>query len=375
MCVPCPDQFMRLGKLSISRFRNIGEAELLPGPGLNILYGNNGEGKTNLLEAVFYLATLRSFRTSRLDDLVGWGEENALLGAELKSGGTDHVCRLLLDRHGRRIRVNGKGVSSYADYCSLLAAVLFTPEEIAMGRGAPEVRRRYLNRAILSSDVGYISRYQEVAKTLKHRNALLRCGDIRGLEIWTEQFAIASTALVRSRLAFIDELNPLLARHYEELAAGGQAELRYVSSWSRDRNNDDPASVDGLKRALAAREREELLKQTTLIGPHRDEISFVLNGRPLRHHASQGEQRSFVIALKMAEIELARRKRGEPPVLLLDDLTSELDPTRNRNLFDYLRRMELQVFITTTSRTALAGLGTENVRYFRVSNGQFHHEV
>jgi DNA replication and repair protein RecF len=306
---------------------------------------------------------------------VGWGEESAFLDAELSSGGSDHTCRILLDRHGRRIKVDGKGVPSYADYCRLLTAVLFTPEEIAMGRGAPEARRRYLNRAILSSDLGYIPRYQEMARTLKQRNALLRSGSSQELEIWTEQFSLAAAALVHSRLAFIDELNPLLARHYAELSDGDRAEVCYVSSWRRGKDDGDPASAEELRRALAGKEREERLRQTTLLGPHRDEVAFLLNGRPLRHHASQGEQRSFVIALKMAEIELARRMRGEPPVLLLDDLTSELDPTRNRNLFDYLRRMELQVFITTTSRNALAHLGTENIRYFRVSHGQFHHEV
>jgi DNA replication and repair protein RecF len=365
---------MRLDTLSIARFRNIAEAELFPGPGLNVLFGDNGEGKTNFLEAVFYLGTLRSFRTSRSDDLVAWGEESALLDAELNSGGTDHSCRLLLDRHGRRIRVDGKGVTSYADYCSLLTAVLFTPEEIVMGRGAPEVRRRYLNRAVLSCDTGYIPRYQEMARILRQRNALLRSGDLEELGIWSERFAAAASGVVRSRLAFIEALNPLLAQHYAELAQGDRAEVRYQSSWCRGAG-EDPASAEGLQRALAAREREERLRQTTMIGPHRDEVTFLLNDRPLRHHASQGEQRSFVIALKMAEIELARRTRGEPPILLLDDLTSELDPTRNRNLFDYLRQMELQVFITTTSRTALAGLETENVRYFRVDKGQFHHEV
>jgi DNA replication and repair protein RecF len=365
---------MRLDTLTIARFRNIGEAELLPGPGLNVLYGNNGEGKTNFLEAVFYIGTLRSFRTGRTDDLLCWGEESAILGAELSSCGTDHHCRILLDRHGRRVKADGKAVPTYADYCSLLAVILFTPEEIAMGRGAPEVRRRYLNRAILSGDVGYIPRYQEMARILRHRNALLRSGSTEELGIWTERFSATSAALVERRLAFIDELNPLLALHYSELAGGDRAEIRYVSSWSKGHEDYGPASAEGLLKALAGREREERLKQTTLIGPHRDEVSFLLNGRPLRHHASQGEQRSFVIALKMAEIELVRRKRGEPPVLLLDDLTSELDPTRNRNLFDYLKRMELQVFITTTSRNALANLGTEKVSCFRVHQGRIHHE-
>jgi DNA replication and repair protein RecF len=213
-----------------------------------------------------------------------------------------------------------------------------------------------------------------MARILKQRNSLLRSGSTGELEIWTARFSEASAALVQRRLAFIEEINPLLATYYGELAGGDSAEIRYIPSW-RAGEDGDPASAQSLRLALAAREREEWLRQTTLLGPHRDEIAFLLNGRALKHHASQGEQRSFMIALKMAEIELARRKRGEPPILLLDDLTSELDPTRNRNLFDYLRRMKLQVFITTTSHDALASLGTDAIRYFRVSHGQFHQEV
>jgi DNA replication and repair protein RecF len=270
--------------------------------------------------------------------------------------------------------VNGKGVGSYAEYCSLLSVVLFTPEEISLGRNAPESRRRYLNRAIIAADVGYISRYQEMARILKQRNALLRSASTGELEVWTDRFSEASATLVQRRLAFIEEINPLLAAYYGELAGGDRAEIRYIPSWKAD-EDDDAASAQSLRQALASREREELLRQTTLVGPHRDEIAFLLNGRALKHHASQGEQRSFIIALKMAEIELVRRTRGEPPILLLDDLTSELDPTRNRNLFDYLRRMELQVFITTTSHDALANLGSDAIRYFRVSHGQFQQEV
>lgn len=366
---------MRLHTLSIGRFRNIEEAELSPGAGLNVLYGNNGEGKTNFLEAVFYLGTLRSFRTGRMEDLLAWEEESAVLGAELFSGGTDHQCRILLDRHGRRVRTDGKAVTSYSEYCRLLAVILFTPEEIAMGRGAPEIRRRYLNRAILSGDISYIPCYQEMARLLKHRNAILRSGSFQELDIWTERFASSAAALAERRKRFIREINPLLANYYGELAQGDTAEIRYVSSWEKGQPADESASAEELVTVLKGKEREERLKQTTLVGPQRDEVSFILNGRPLKHHASQGEQRSFVIALKMAEIELARRKRGEPPILLLDDFTSELDPGRNRNLFDYLKRMELQVFITTTSRNALAGIGTDKVSYFRVDQGRIQHEV
>ena len=364
---------MRLKKLSISRFRNIEETFICPEPGINVFFGNNGEGKTNLLESIYYLSILKSFRSSRTEDLVRWGDQSTILHAEVERNGVSNDIRLMLDREGRRLRVNGKPAASYAEYCGEINTVLFTPEEISMGRGAPEARRRYLNRAVLSGNVCYLSTYQAFAKTLKQRNALLKSGDSTELDTWTEKFAESAALVVRERLKFLREIMPLLQDFYASISGGDRVDIQYMPSWSK--GSESPDSAEALQEALCARRREELSRGTTLAGPHRDEIGFLLNGKPVRQHASQGEQRSIIIALKMAEIAYLRDKWGEPPLLLLDDLTSELDPERNRNLFEYLRMMEMQVFITTTTRETLGALKNVESGFFKVSGGRIVNEV
>lgn len=364
---------MRLKKLSISRFRNIEETVLCPEAGINVFFGNNGEGKTNFLESIYYLSILKSFRSSRPEDLVRWGDQSIILHAEVERRGVSNDIRLMLDREGRRLRVNGKPAASYAEYCGEINTVLFTPEEIGMGRGAPETRRRYLNRAVLSGNVGYLSKYQAFAKTLKQRNALLKTGDVADLDIWTEKFAESAAHVVQERLAFLQEIVPRLQNFYASISGGDLVDIQYIPSWSK--GSERPDTAEALKETLSARRREELSRRTTLAGPHRDEIGFFLNGKPVRQHASQGEQRSFIIALKMAEIDYLKEKWGEPPVLLLDDLTSELDPERNCNLFEYLRMMEMQVFITTTTRETLSGLKNMNSGFFKVAGGRIVNEV
>jgi DNA replication and repair protein RecF len=364
---------MKLKKLSIYRFRNIEETIIHPEPGINVFFGNNGEGKTNFLESIYYLSILKSFRSSKTEDLVRWGDQSTILCTEVERNGVLNDIRIMLDREGRRLRVNGKPAASYAEYCGEINTVLFTPEEISMGRGAPEARRRYLNRAVLSGNVRYLSAYQTFAKTLKQRNALLKSGTDIELDIWTEKFSESAAQVVKERLTFLREIVPLLQEFYASISGGDQVDIQYIPSWSK--GAEKPDSAEALHQALTARRREELSRGTTLAGPHRDEIVFFLNGKPVRQHASQGEQRSFIIALKMAEIAYLREKWGEPPVLLLDDLTSELDPERNHNLFEYLRMMNMQVFITTTTRETLGALKSSGSSFFKVIGGRIVNEV
>ncbi|MBJ6726185.1 DNA replication/repair protein RecF [Geomesophilobacter sediminis] len=361
---------MRLIKLKLSSFRNLKNLELVPGQKFNVFYGKNGQGKTNLLESIYLLATMKSFKQAKNSDLICFGAEFALVKGTVERDLVRREIALLVERQGKKAKVDAKLASRVDDLFGNLNVVLFTPEEIGMVRGGPESRRRYLDRAVFTCDLGYLKAYHDYAKILKNRNALLKHNDTSGLEVWSERLADSAVVVINRRLAHLREIERLFQRFYSEISGNDEAvEMEYrLHGVDRELFGQEPraALVEGLK-AHAAEERRRL---TTAVGPHRDDLSFTLNGRPARSFASQGQQRSIVLALKMAEIELIRKTFDAPPVLLLDDMTSELDRERNGNLMEFLRKREMQVFITTTSLDNIALEGSDEQATFRISEGQ-----
>jgi DNA replication and repair protein RecF len=367
--------FMKLIRIQVNSFRNIASAVVLPNERFNIFVGNNGHGKTNLLEAIFLLGTLKSFRTPRNSDLIGYGLPFALIKGWGTRDGVIREISLAIQNSGKKAFIDQKPVTRPADFFGNLNSVVFSPEDITMVRGLPEGRRKFLDRAIFSGDTGYLAIHHEYGKILKNRNALLKRGEQRGLAIWTEQLAEAGARLMEYREAFVEDIGLLLKEYYCCIAgANEQAHIAYHTRLpikDRTRASFRQHLLDALQISLA----DELRRGTTLNGPHRDDLNCTLNGKPLNHHGSQGEQRSFILALKMAEIEYLRKRWGNPPILLLDDMTSELDETRNNNLMDFLRDKDMQVFITTTSLEHLRLGGINSYSTFPVDNGKVCTEV
>jgi DNA replication and repair protein RecF len=361
---------MFVTRIAISTFRNIAEAEISFDRRFNVLHGANGQGKTSILEAIYLLGTMKSFRLARTPDMIGWGSSHAVVSGWVDRGGAGREILLYLGKEGRKARIDQKPVTRIADFFGTVNAVVFSPEEIGMARGGPELRRRYLDRAIFSADLGYLILYHEYHATLRQRNALLRRGEREGLDVWSERLAEAGTRLMAKRMTYLAALEPLVAEFYREIAGAGQAAgLAYRPSGVRP--DDLVAHGTGtLLRLMSANAAEELRRGTTLYGPHRDDVEFVLNGRVIRHHGSQGEQRSFVLALKMAEIEHLERLHGAAPVLLLDDISSELDRRRNENLMTFLRGKTMQVFITTAAPDTIRTEGFGSHAAFLVSGGK-----
>ncbi len=366
---------MKLIKLQIHSFRNIREAELSPHERFNIIVGNNAQGKTNLLESIYLLGTMKSFRMTRNSDLVSYGVPYSLLKGWVRRDGITREISLSIKDSGKRAFVDRKPVVRPADFFGNLNMVVFSPEDISMVRGLPEARRRYLDRAIFSGDTGYLAIHHDYFKILKNRNSLLKRGEKDGLGVWTRQLAEAGALLMKKRDFFVAEIAGLLRELYTGIAGQGEkADISYRSRVSTREHTliDVRDSLLGVFESMAD---DEFRRGTTLAGPHRDDLEFILNGKPLNHHGSQGEQRSFVLALKMAEIEYLKKKWGTPPVLLLDDMTSELDRDRNGNFMAFLKEREMQVFITTTSldNIRLGGIGSYTT--FPVSNGRVLTEV
>ncbi len=364
---------MKLKKICIRSFRNIEKAELMPDDRFTVIVGKNAQGKTNILESIYLLGTMKSFRMTRNTDLIKVGSPCSLLKGWVDRDGILREICLSIEHSGKKVKLDNKAVSRPSDFFGCLNMVVFSPEDIMMVRGLPESRRRYLDRAIFSGDIRYLSVHQEFYKILKNRNSLLRSGVTAGLEIWTERLAEAGARLMIRRANYLKEISELLVEFYATIAGPReQAEVRYRSGVTG--KNFSFASAEEVRSSLleacARNAAEELRKGTTLSGPHRDDIELSLNGRVLKLHGSQGEQRSFVLALKMAEIEHVKRRYGNPPVLLLDDMTSELDGDRNHNFMEFLKSKEMQVFITTTSMENLGLTGTNNYTVFPIQGGR-----
>lgn len=340
---------MILDRLIVQSFRNLETLSLDFGTGFNIIHGDNAQGKTNILESIYLLGTLKSFRMAKNSELINWDKQFSLIKGSLTENGINREIALLLEKTGKKARVDNKSVTRVSDFFGILTAVLFAPEELSMIRGAPESRRRYLDRAIFAGDMIYLTHHHEYNRILKQRNSLLKTSDTACLESWSEQIATAGASIISSRVAYLNKVDVMLKQTFSEISGTDDiagVEYRPLNYKASDQPLENATS---LTAALNRLKDQELAQRITLAGPHRDDISFTLNGKNLRNTTSQGQQRCFVLALKMAEIELLRKWHMLSPVLLLDDMTSELDHQRTVNLIKFLADRKMQVFLTTTN--------------------------
>ena len=364
---------MRLRHLAVSNFRNISTLHIEPGERFNLFYGLNGQGKTNLLEAIHLLGNPRSFRTSRLPELIRHGESRSQVRGAVESNGIQNQLRLMLETGGRRVEIDGKAVHRASELHGKLNAVVFSPDDSGMVRMGPETRRRYLDRAVYMGDIGYLHCWHDYQRILKQRNVLLKSADRSGLDVWTEKLAEAGAEVIERRIRFVAVLEIKLRKHYATISGHGEAcGISYrpdgVLSLEREQIRNELMSL------FQRHERSDERYGTTTAGPHRDDLTFLLEDRPLKAFGSQGQQKSFVLSLKMAEMDNLHEIFGESPLLLLDDMSSELDAGRNRNLMEFLIARDIQVFITTTERSPALLEAAPHCAVFRVEDGNLTFE-
>jgi DNA replication and repair protein RecF len=363
---------VRLLHLGIADFRNIQGASFEPGPRATLVYGPNGHGKTNLLEAVYFLCTLRPLRATRLSELQRFGQERCRVEGEVRIAGLDRSIAVLVDQGTRTAQVDGKTTRDLEAYFGGISVVAFTPDDLAVVKGAPEHRRRHLDRAVFNRFPAFLAESRTYARVLRSRNRLLREGAATPLiQAFDPPFAEAAARIVSRRRALLSELGE---RYSQTLGALSGGELRGVLSY---RPEGIPAGVgeEDLASAYleAAEGRLERDRQRgyTGLGPHTDRLRFLLDGRAARSFASQGQQRAMVLAWKIAEIENLRDHLGHQPLLLLDDVSSELDPERNRQLLAYLTAFDGQVILTTTDPGLLLPAAGEDATFYEVREGTF----
>lgn len=344
-------------------FRNTEELVLEPGPCLTVFVGPNAVGKTNCVEGIQILTAGTSFRHVSPNDLIRRGTERAQLRMHVESDKRMldiaydiFPAKKLLSINGKR-RPNGEGRG-------ILPSILFYPDELMVVKGGAADRRSMMDDFGVQMNASYARVISDYGRALRQRNALYKDAARNGskpdasmLVAWTESLVAAGTALFRYRLSLVARLAPHVARIYGELAGGEPAEMGYASSWFGPTNleeNPERGEVEErLRVALGSVAEEEARRCQTLAGPHLDDVTFTIAGLPARGFGSQGQQRSLVLAVKLAQVEVVHEMRGQYPVFLLDDVMSELDSNRRARLFDLVQG-GMQTVVTTT-----------NLEYFR----------
>ncbi len=357
---------MHFTRLKYRSFRNLEQAEFDPGPGINVLWGNNAQGKTNTLEGIYLLGHLKSFRTSHPGEFLKTGSASAGVASELDSNGVHVHLDLHISPEGRELRINGKSAGGAAALLDHVRQVLFSPEEVGVVRGPPAGRRNLLDRAIFQVDPGHLAKVQVYNRCLRQRNHLLKDQKpARETDPWTQALVEAGSFLRGARGVFVERLSPLFRETYHAITAGEEsAEFRYPEGTPA--REELPAV---LAEQLFRRRDQERRLGMTLAGPHRDDPGFFVDGLDLRTFGSQGQQRSFILAFKTALVQFLEQVTGQTPVLLLDDITSELDSQRRKFFFNFLGSRAGQVFITTTDPGILPPDLLHGARFFRVESG------
>jgi DNA replication and repair protein RecF len=337
---------LRIAALEVVGWRNLEPLSLAPGPRFNVVSGDNGSGKSSLLEAVDYLARLESFRGGRAGDLVQRGADRARLGMRVVGDVAPRTFRVTVDRaRPRELSLDGKRPRSIAQWHGAAHVVLFHPGDVDLPAGGPEPRRALLDRVLGQLDPVYSAALASYDKALRSRNRLLRADapDRRAIAAYDEVLASAGAVLGVARAGLVDELGPLAGEAFAAIVGEPlPLEVRYQP-------RVEPA-VDALRAALGRALDKDLARGFTADGPHADELRLAIGGTAARRHASQGQHRAIVLALKVAELRVLTRRTGRVPLLLLDDVSSELDRGKSRRLFGLLAGLGGQVLLTTTHR-------------------------
>ena len=370
---------MKIASLYAVNFRNYTQCQLKLSSMINVFYGKNAQGKTNLLEAIFYGAFGLSHRTSSEEDLLKLGSEAMAVSIDFSSFSGQHEVKLKkyrqLQKWKKEIWLDGAKVRPKEHY-GALNTVMFSPEDLQLVKGEPALRRRFFDMQISQTDPVYYDLLVKYNRVLSQRNRLLKeLRDEGGrkdiLQPWNQEFVKLAAAITTKRLAALSKLEAIVTGIYASITSN-QEELKVLYELKANNGQllyPDSASMvteNFYAQHLAERERMDILRGNTGIGPHRDDLQLLLNGLSLRSFGSQGQQRSGALALKLSQLEYVHREIGEFPVLLLDDVMSELDDSRRAQLLLFIDG-RVQTFITVNDRELIPNLAAN--AYFRIENG------
>jgi len=380
-----------LTRLRLRHFRTYESLDLRLTPGVTILHGPNGSGKTNVLEAIFVLATTKSFRTKTDRELISWDEQDEgtpryarLEGDADARTGPLRVEVTLQEQAGRtqgdgvvrkQFKLNGNPKRG-GDVVGCIKAVLFSPDDVQLVTGSPAARRRYMDLMLCQIDHRYLHLLQDYGRILMQRNSLLQ--RLRGrpdpatlLEFWDERLIAAGVQIMNARRAMLRVLNDVAREAYMDLSNGEELSVSYRYSLEEAADVPDTDLVDVFQRRLQLLQTKEIYQGMTLCGPHRDDLQFQIDGNDVGSYGSRGQQRSVALALRLAELRYMTNRGGEEPVLLLDEALAELDEER-RSLLLHLMDTHPQVLLTTATEASLPDEFRERSTLLSVSVGEIH---
>ncbi|WJY26779.1 MULTISPECIES: DNA replication/repair protein RecF [Sporosarcina] len=356
---------MHIDHLALTNYRNYASLELSFSPHINVFIGENAQGKTNVMEAIYVLAMAKSHRTSNDRELIRWGQEYGKIEGDIERKYGHLPIELVISKKGKKARVNHIEQNRLSLYIGQVNVVMFAPEDLNLVKGSPQVRRRFLDMEIGQISPVYLHDLLQYQKLLKQRNAILKTNrsgrhlnDVM-FDVYTEQFAEKAVQIIKKRYYFLELLQKWAGPIHHGISRGLETlevSYRTLKELSEDQTEDEMKEI--LLAKLTEVRARELERGVTLVGPHRDDLAFTVNEYDIQTYGSQGQQRTTALSLKLAEIELVRQETGEAPILLLDDVLSELDDYRQSHLLNTIRG-QVQTFVTTTT---IAGIEHETIR-------------
>lgn len=362
---------MKVDRLRLAQYRSYTALDMRPGDGINAIIGGNAEGKTNCVEAVFLCALGRSHRTGKDGELIMHGCAGGYVGAEISNDTGAHRIELKL-REGerKRIMIDGRPAARSGELMGLLNVVMFAPEDLAIVKDGPAERRRFMDMELSQARPGYYYSLQRYGAALKQRNALLKEPERLSpdmLDTWDEQLASLAEGIMAERQALIASLSVIAGELHGSISSGRERlEVSYEPSVEQG------CGREGVLTALKSSRSEDIRRGFTTAGPHRDDIGIALDGLDLRSYGSQGQKRTAALSIKLSELAFIRSLRGEPPVLILDDVLSELDGSRQQLLMESVQGC--QCFLTSTSLEGLRRAGLGDMKVFRCEGGELKEE-
>ena len=372
---------MRIKSLKLLYFRNYLSTNIEVHPSLNVLVGNNANGKTNIIESIFCLALGKSYRTKSDSECIMFGETATAMSCVVNKNDKNLDIMLGINNKGKSAKIAGIKKTKLTDFVGELNVVLFSPEDLQLVKGSPALRREFINREFYQYSRIYHKYYLMYQHLLKQRNSYLK--DMRKnpkdemflayLETITSQLAKVAIYITKERVSFVHEISALTYQNMLNISNGQETlKIKYKSSVLESLNitdvNDTNFTEENLVKVMMKKSFDDIMRGSTKIGPHQDDLEFYINDLDAKMYASQGQQRSIVLSLKLAEINYLKSKTGTYPVLLLDDVLSELDKNRQLKLLDAINE-NVQTFITTPSISDIKEDLLEKAKVFKIENG------
>ncbi len=365
---------MKITKLNLTNFRNYSNMNITLGNNMNIFIGNNAQGKTNILEAITILALTKSHRVSYNPNIIQFNKKKCLIKGVIKKDKIISKLEVGVTEDGKNLKVNNTDIKKIADYISYLNIIIFTPDDLEIVKSSPNVRRNLLNIQLSQISKTYLNTYNEYNKILKVRNEYLKVlynnsiADKNYLDVLTDRLIEKAVIIYQLRKEYIELINKNINGYYNKITNDGNIEVVYLPNIEID-CYDSESLRKSLKYKYKKNYMKELNNGMTIYGPHRDDFYFKFNDKDLKFYGSQGQQKIAIISFKLAEIEIFKEKCGSYPVLLLDDIFSELDISKRNKILKMVGNYDIQSILTTTDLKNIKKNFVEKAFIYEVKEG------